>query len=129
MSTGRHFTFESLDFSRVIAHGGAGEIQFKRVVTGGGERAYNFLDMSIVPPGSEIGRHTHSSDNEELYIVITGRGRMQLDTQEFDVGPGHVIINGAGGTHGLRNIGDTDLRLVVIEMPLLSTAVGNSEDR
>jgi mannose-6-phosphate isomerase-like protein (cupin superfamily) len=116
MNIGRHFDFESLEFERVIAHGGCAEIQFKRVVTAGAGGAYNFLDMSVVPPGSEIGKHTHSPDNEELYIVISGSGRMQLDTQEFDVGPGHVIINPPGGTHGLRNIGDTDLRLVVIEV-------------
>ena len=45
--------------------------------------------------------------------MITGRGRMQLDAQEFDVGPGHVIINRPGGSHALRNVGDSDLRLVV----------------
>jgi mannose-6-phosphate isomerase-like protein (cupin superfamily) len=117
MSTGLHVDFESVDFERVIAHGGCAEIQFKRVVDGDRGGAYNFLDLSVVPPGSEIGRHEHSADNEELYIVITGRGRMQLDAQEFEVGPGHVIINRPGGTHGLRNIGDTDLRLVVIEVP------------
>jgi mannose-6-phosphate isomerase-like protein (cupin superfamily) len=124
MSTRRHFDFESLEFERVLAHGGCAEIQFKRVVTAGADGAYNFLDMSVIPPGSEIGSHTHSSDNEELYIVITGHGRMQLDRQEFDIGPGHVIINRPGGTHGLRNIGDTDLRLVVIEIPTRSAGYG-----
>jgi mannose-6-phosphate isomerase-like protein (cupin superfamily) len=116
MSSGYHFDFESLQFERVTAHGGRAEIQFKRAVTAGAGGSYNFLDMSIIPPGSEIGTHTHSSGNEELYIVITGRGRMLLDDREFDVGPGHVIINRSGGTHGLRNTGDSDLRLVVIEI-------------
>jgi len=41
---------------------------------------------------------------------------MKLDGQEFEVGPGHVILNGPGGTHGLRNIGDEELRIVVIEV-------------
>ena len=117
MSIGRHFHFDGVDFERVVAHGGPGTIQFKRAVVAGADGGYNFLDLSIVPPGVEIGTHTHPANNEELYIVISGCGRMRLDAEEFDVGPGHVIINRPGGTHGLRNTGDSDLKLVVIEVP------------
>ena len=60
MSTGRHFDFESLDFERIIAHGGAAEILFKRVVTCGAGGGYNHLDMSVVSPGSE-NRQAHAS--------------------------------------------------------------------
>lgn len=113
----RHFDFGSLKFDEVTAHGGSHPIQFSRVVTADAGRGYNFLDMSILPPKGEIGIHTHGLDNEELYIIISGRGLMHLDSDEFEVEAGHVIVNRPGGTHGLRNIGDTDLRLVVIEVP------------
>jgi mannose-6-phosphate isomerase-like protein (cupin superfamily) len=117
MMAGQHFHFDSLAFDAVVAHGGAGTIGFKRVVTNGAGGAYRFLDLSIVPPGATIGVHTHEPDNEEIYVVIAGQGRMRLDDREFDVSAGHVIINGAGGTHGLSNTGDCDLKLMVIEIP------------
>jgi mannose-6-phosphate isomerase-like protein (cupin superfamily) len=41
---------------------------------------------------------------------------MTLDDREFEVGPGHVILNRPGGTHGLKNIGAEELRIVVIEV-------------
>jgi quercetin dioxygenase-like cupin family protein len=111
----RHFRFEASDFKRVHAHGGEREISFARVL----ERVrgpLRFIDLSVLPPGADIGAHTHADDNEELYIVVEGRGRMSLDGEEFEVQPGDVILNRPGGSHGLRNIGAAELRIVVIEV-------------
>jgi len=41
---------------------------------------------------------------------------MMLDGREFEVGPGDVVLNQPGGTHGLLNVGDEELRIVVIEV-------------
>ena len=49
-------------------------------------------------------------------MVVSGKGLMTLDDREFEVGPGHVIVNRPGGTHGLKNIGAEELRIVVIEV-------------
>jgi mannose-6-phosphate isomerase-like protein (cupin superfamily) len=117
MSEGRHFCFEGLQPERVIAHGGAAAIWFQRVARRGDGLACNFIDLSVLPVGADIGLHTHTPDNEEIYIVISGRGLMTLDGRQFEVGPGHVIVNRPGGTHGLRNVGDVELRLVVLEVP------------
>jgi mannose-6-phosphate isomerase-like protein (cupin superfamily) len=118
MSHERHFCFESLDYEEVVAHGGALPILFRRAAERPRGTVCNFIDLSIVPPGADIGLHTHTPDNEEIYVVISGRGRMRLDDREFDVGPGHVMVNRPGGTHALKNTGDTDLRLVVVEVPV-----------
>jgi quercetin dioxygenase-like cupin family protein len=112
-----HFTFESVSFSRTVAHDGSGEILTSRVVTPSFKRGFRFLDMSVVPPGASIGVHRHASDNEEIYIVIDGKGLMRLGECEFEVGPGDVVLNPPDGTHGLSNTGHSDLRLVVIEIP------------
>ena len=118
MSRGRHYSFESLSFEQVTAHGGARPIFFHRA----GERAdgcaYNFLDFTVLPAGADIGIHTHEPDNEEVYVVVSGRGMMYLDGEQFAVEAGHVIVNRPGGTHGLRNTGNEELRLVVVELPL-----------
>jgi mannose-6-phosphate isomerase-like protein (cupin superfamily) len=113
----QHFCFESQAYEQVIAHNGSLPILFKRVAERARGSACNFIDLSVVPPGADIGRHTHTPDNEEIYVVISGRGLMYLDGEEFEVGPGHVIVNRPGGTHALKNLGDTDLRLVVVEVP------------
>ncbi len=117
LGAGRHFQFEGLDLERVIAHSGSDYIFTKRVRDTMGT-GINFVDLTIVPAGSDIGVHTHQADNEEIYIVISGHGVMAVDGEEFPVGPGHVIINRPGGTHALRNTGDTELRMVVVEVPV-----------
>jgi mannose-6-phosphate isomerase-like protein (cupin superfamily) len=111
----RRYKFEESAFERVRAHGGARDISFARVLSRN-RGSLRFIDLSRLPPGADIGRHTHEIDNEELYVVISGKGLMTLDGQEFEVGPGDVVLNRPGGTHGLRNLGDEELRIVVIEV-------------
>jgi mannose-6-phosphate isomerase-like protein (cupin superfamily) len=77
---------------------------------------YDFIDLTTVPAGHSIGSHTHEPDDEEVYVVIDGRGLMQMDGREFEVGAGDVIVNRRGGTHGLTNIGQDDLRLVALNV-------------
>ena len=118
MRQGEHFSFESLRLEKVTAHDGVNPIYFNRASQRQDGRSYNFLDFTILPVGADIGRHTHEADNEEIYIVMSGRGLMYLDGDQFEVEAGHVIVNRPGGTHALKNIGDEELRLVVIEVPV-----------
>lgn len=107
----------ALPLDSVVAHGGAGRIGFHRVLDGQARPgAWNFVDYAVLPPGASIGVHTHG-DDEELYLVLEGRGRMHLDGREFPVGPGSVVVNRPFGTHGLANTGDGTLRLFVVEVP------------
>lgn len=111
----RHYRFGGSRFQRGRAHGGEREISFARVL----ERAsgpLRFVDLAVLAPGADIGFHTHADDNEELYVVVEGRGLMSLDGDRFEVQPGDVILNRAGGSHGLKNIGGSELRIVVIEV-------------
>ena len=112
------FSFDSTDFAWVVAHGGAKEIATARVLNGPQDAACDFLDLSIIPPGADIGIHTHGTQDEEYYIIVSGQGEMHVDGQTFSVRPGDVIRNRAGGTHGLRNTIDQELFLVVIQVPV-----------
>lgn len=98
----------------VRAHGGAGEIRFRRLVEGSG--TCHFIDVAVLPPGASIGRHRHADDEEEYYLVLAGRGRMWRDGESFDVGAGDLIRNRPGGEHGLENTGDVDLTIFVFEV-------------
>ena len=111
----RQYRFEDCIFENVRAHGGERDISFARVLARN-RGSIRFIDLSVLAPGADIGCHTHHDDNEELYVVVSGKGLMTLDDREFEVGPGHVILNRPGGTHGLKNIGAEELRIVVIEV-------------
>jgi mannose-6-phosphate isomerase-like protein (cupin superfamily) len=110
------FSFDSVAFTSVSAHGGREPILFCRAREGSDRTSFNFIDLSIVPAGAEIGLHSHGMDNEEIYIIVSGHGRMEAGGETFDVSPGAVIVNPPGGTHGLSNPGPGELRLVVVEL-------------
>ena len=61
--------------------------------------------------------HRHG-DQEETYVIVDGSGTMVVDGTRLEVGHGDVIVNRAGGSHGLENTGTEPLRLVVLDVPL-----------
>lgn len=108
---------DRLPLARVRAHGGEGEIEFRRVAGAGAlAGGCNFIDLAVVAPGATIGRHRHALDEEEFYLVLSGRARMYCDGQEFSVGAGDLVRNPPGAEHGLRAIGHEPVRLFVFEV-------------
>jgi mannose-6-phosphate isomerase-like protein (cupin superfamily) len=75
-----------------------------------------FIDLAVVPVGSEIGIHTHNLDDQEIYIVISGSAEMTVEGATFAINAGDVVVNPPGGTHSLVNTGDTPIQLVVIDV-------------
>jgi mannose-6-phosphate isomerase-like protein (cupin superfamily) len=112
--TGQVFSFGTAGLRPERAHHGDGEVLAARVyqqpVAG-----LRFLDLVEVPPGSTVGRHRHGDDHE-LYIVVSGRGTVELDGEHTPIGSGDVAVNVPFGTHALRCDGQTPLRLVVVCM-------------
>lgn len=76
----------------------------------------HFIDHAILPPGVSIGRHKHTENEEEFYLILSGRGRMWQDGEAFEVEAGELVRNRPGGTHGLENIGDVPLEIFVFEV-------------
>jgi mannose-6-phosphate isomerase-like protein (cupin superfamily) len=115
---GRIVRFGEQSLQPHVAHDGVGHVLARRARKHGDGVNCNFIDCVVVPAGATIGVHTHALDNEEIYVVLAGHGVMTIEHEERAVGPGDVNINPPGGTHGLRNTGAADLRLVVIEYPV-----------
>jgi quercetin dioxygenase-like cupin family protein len=86
------------------------------VIERGGSCGLAFLDFAQVPPGATIGLHRHGPSDEEIYVVLSGRGRYCAEGQWVDVRPGSVAVNPPGGLHGLENSGDEPLRIVVVDI-------------
>lgn len=120
MSQGHLFdrcNLDRLDLTRVQAHGGEGLIRFGRVVSRTGlAGACNFIDLAELPPQTSIGTHTHSTTEEELYLILAGTGEMTRNGDVFEVQAGDLIRNPPGGTHSLRNSGALPLKIFVFEL-------------
>lgn len=62
-------------------------------------------------PGSGIGYHEQKED--EIYYVLSGRGMMTIDGKDVEVGPGTAVLTRPGSSHGLKQIGQEDLVIML----------------
>lgn len=58
--------------------------------------------------GGVIGEHTHSED-EEVYIILSGEGVYTEDGNETPVVPRDALMLQRGHSHGMRNTGNVPL--------------------
>lgn len=71
-----------------------------------------FLAHASVPPGELL--EGHRDPMEEIYIIQTGQGRMQVDDDIQEVSPGDAIHIPIGAFHELTNIGGETLEILVV---------------
>lgn len=74
---------------------------------------FRFVHDDILEPGASIGEHEHT-DDEELYLVISGTGTMLMDGVPTPIGPGDASLVKRGHTHALINGPDEPMRLIVV---------------
>ena len=65
------------------------------------------LAAATVPTGTTTQRHYHKL-SEEFYYVLRGKGMMEVDGVEKQVGPGDAILIPAGSWHQIRSMEDLD---------------------
>lgn len=68
------------------------------------------LRVIEVAPGGHTPRHAHPYEHENF--VVEGQGRVLLNGQWHEVGPGSVIFVPAGMEHTYENIGQTPFRFL-----------------
>jgi mannose-6-phosphate isomerase-like protein (cupin superfamily) len=69
------------------------------------------LAEATIPPGGATTAHYHRL-SEELYLVVSGRGRLILDGEERELEEGDCALIPPGATHKLHNSGSDPLRIV-----------------
>jgi mannose-6-phosphate isomerase-like protein (cupin superfamily) len=74
------------------------------------------LDLYCLAPGQEQKPHAHQ-DQDKIYFVLEGRGRVVLDGREETLEAGEAVVAPAGKTHGLVNTGTTPLLALVVVTP------------
>ena len=94
------------------SHGGTGNYFVRTLLTDEFESSMKYIRDLLLEPGSSIGIHAHSGD-EEIYYIISGTGMMQVDGEEKKVQAGDVVLTKSGSSHGLRNDSTEDLRIFV----------------
>lgn len=66
--------------------------------------------VSALPGHLRLHRHTHA----EIYHVTSGRGIVTVDGEEHEVGKGSVVFIPGNAEHGMRCIGEEDVKWLYI---------------
>jgi len=94
---------------REAIHGGSGRIATRHLWRPEDfASSWTFIDHAILGEGGSVGYHYHDA-LEESFVVLSGAGRMTVQDETFEVGPGSVTFQGIGEGHGIYNPGAEDL--------------------
>jgi mannose-6-phosphate isomerase-like protein (cupin superfamily) len=77
------------------------------------------LAEATVDPGKDTAEHYHPR-TEELYMFLSGAGRMRLGSEEDDVAAGDCVVIPPGTIHKLWNTGAEPLVLLCCCAPAYS---------
>lgn len=66
-----------------------------------------------IPKGSSIGIHTHTEDEEVIY-VLKNKGKLVIDGVETNISEGFVSLCKKGRNHSIKNVYDEDLELLAV---------------
>lgn len=101
---------------REAEHGGSGVLHFRRLwVSQDFASPIDFIDFTVVPPGTTIGKHHHEG-NEEAYFVAAGRPLMRVDGQEKRLEKGDISVVRSGQWHELLNDTADDVEILVVQV-------------
>lgn len=95
-------------------HQGVGTILCRTLLDHADSNAgIRFAHETTLPPGTSIGHHTHTHD-EEIYHNLEGTGLLTTDgiTRAFNKGDTALVKQ--GGSHALTNNSPHPLRILVV---------------
>lgn len=81
---------------------------------------FHYVHKTTLPVGGSVGEHPHKG-NEQFYLIIEGEGEVTLCGNTFPVKPWSIALIRTGGSHGIRNTGDTPLVYVCVETSLANS--------
>ncbi len=65
----------------------------------------------IINPSCSIGLHQHL-DEDEVFIILKGKGLLFDGKKEIIVEEGDAILTGNGESHSIKNIGKEELEII-----------------
>jgi mannose-6-phosphate isomerase len=80
------------------------------------EEGLNYKVKRIeVLPGKRLSYQRHSK-RAEHWVLVQGRGRMTLNDELVELGPGQSIVVPVGAAHRIENIGEETLVFVEVQL-------------
>jgi mannose-6-phosphate isomerase-like protein (cupin superfamily) len=72
------------------------------------------IKLSVVTP-NQVSHAPHTHDQDEFFFVLEGKARFYLDGDTCIVGPYTSLYCPSDIAHGISNVGETDLKYLVIK--------------
>jgi quercetin dioxygenase-like cupin family protein len=85
-------------FTTIAEHTAFAEAKFAKADLARGDHL--FAGLNCFEPGQSQAVHTHDGA-DKFYLVVEGKARMRVGTEEFDAGPGTLVWAPAGVPHGV----------------------------
>jgi quercetin dioxygenase-like cupin family protein len=86
------------------------------------------MSMNVVPPGKGIPFLHRHRENDEVYVVVSGRGQFLVDGECIDVEEGSVVRISPPGARAWRNTADVPLYFLCIQYRADSVVRGGTLD-
>lgn len=71
------------------------------------------INWSRLPKGKSFKPHYHE-DLIETFIILNGKARITVSSEEAELGQGDSVIIPAMAVHAMTNISDTDMEYIAI---------------
>jgi len=81
-----------------------------------------WLATDEIEPHSASDPHMHP-DQEEVLFFLSGKGRVRVDKEEIEVGPGYCVLLPIGSTHNVFNDHESILRFIAVVAPPFTAPV------
>ena len=99
-------------------HGGKGTVHYRRAL---GQEVFrtnwSYVDHLAIPPSASLGYHRHDLQ-EEIYYVISGKGRVVVNGETAVIAAGDAVPVRLREAHSFENSASDDLELMVIGIAL-----------
>ena len=86
------------------------------------------MSLNVVPPGKGIPFLHRHRDNDEVYVVVGGRGQFLVDGECIDVREGSVLRLGPAAARAWRNDSDAPLYFLCLQYRADSVIEGGTAD-
>lgn len=97
------------------AHPRFAGVQMKALLTKADNGLAN-VSMVQVPPGSEVGWHSHAAQVETVFL-LRGHALLTIGETGSELVPGCIVAIPMGSRHMLSNLGDETIELLAIFTP------------
>ena len=110
------YTIKSIDEFEEMEGSGGATWRLARKTLGAESFGFNVVDIEA---GGEIPAHDHTGDNqEEVFIVLEGKGTLVTDGEEHDAPAGTFCRLAPEVNRTIRNNSDANVRALLIGVPV-----------